>query len=117
MPSLTIYTNVAKSQIPDDFCANLTKVLAGTLGKPESYCLVHIIPDQLMTWNSTNEPCANVSVLSIGKLGVEENKRHSNAIMTELNKIGIPSTRMYIHFIDPKPGDVGYNNSTFHGIL
>lgn len=65
----------------------------------------------------TSEPCALITVLSIGRLGIEENKKHSKAIMTELNKLGIPGDRMYISFVDPKPEDVGYNFSTFHGIL
>jgi phenylpyruvate tautomerase len=117
MPILQVFTNLPRSSIPDDLNVRLTKVLAQTLSKPESYCVVHIVPDQLLTWNGTNEPCAVVNLMSIGRLGVEENKKHSNAVMSELNQLGIPSTRMYISFVDPKPGDVGYNNSTFHGLL
>jgi phenylpyruvate tautomerase len=117
MPALQINTNLRRSDIPDDLCARLSKLLACALSKPESYMAVHINVDQIMTWAGTNEPCALTSLLSIGKLGVEENKKISKVIMDELNVIGIPPTRMYIHFIDPKPSDVGYNFSTFDGIL
>ena len=117
MPVLTINTNLPKSSFPNDFCLKMTHILADTLSKPVSYCAVHVLPDQMMTWGGTNEPCASVRCLSIGRLGIEENKKHSKAIMNELNKLGIESTRIYVDFVDAKPEDVGYNNSTFHGIL
>jgi phenylpyruvate tautomerase len=117
MPNLTINTNIPRSKFPANFCADMTKVLADTLSKPESYCVVHVNADQMMTWAGSSEPCASCTCTSIGQLGVEPNKKHSKAIMAELNKLGIPSSRIYIHFIDSKPGDMGYNNSTFHGIL
>ena len=117
MPTLTIFTNLSKSDIPSDFCLRMTKVLAETLSKPESYCVIHVQPDQMLTWGGTNEPAAMITCFSIGKLGVEENKKHSKAIMSELNKLGVVSTRMYISFIDAKAAEVGYNDSTFDGIL
>ena len=40
-----------------------------------------------MTFGGTNEPCAYVTLMSIGRLGIEENKKHSNAIMNELEKL------------------------------
>jgi phenylpyruvate tautomerase len=52
--------------------------------------------------------------MSIGKLGVEENKRYSKEIATVLeNRLNIPPTRFYINFTDAKPSEVGYNKSTF----
>jgi phenylpyruvate tautomerase len=117
MPTLTIATNLKKSEIPEDFCPRMTKVLADTLSKPESYCAILVQPDQILTWNGTSDAAAMITCFSIGKLGIDENKKHSKAIMSELNKLGIESTRMYISFIDAKAEDVGYNNSTFHGIL
>jgi phenylpyruvate tautomerase len=118
MPALQINTNLPRSSIPNDLCAHLAKLVAESLSKPVEYMCVHIIPDQLMSWaDDTNEPCALISLMSIGRLGVEENKKHSKIIMDELNKLGIKSTRMYINFVDAKPADVGYNGSTFDGIL
>ena len=49
----------------------------------------------MMTFGGSNEPCAYVCLMSIGKLGVEENKKHSDAIMTVLEKsLGISPTRV-----------------------
>jgi hypothetical protein len=55
--------------------------------------------------------------MSIGGLGVEENKKHSNAIMIELEKLDIPSNRVYVYFQDFLPFEVGYNKTTFAEIL
>ncbi len=56
--------------------------------------------------------------MSIGKIGVEENKRLSNEIMSLLEtKLGVSPTRFYIRFDDAKAQDVGYNKSTFHGLI
>lgn len=56
---------------------------------------VHILPDQNMVFGGTNEPCAYVTLMSIGRLGIEENKKHSNAIMNELEKLlAIPPSRV-----------------------
>lgn len=70
-----------------------------------------------MSFGGTNEPCAYVILMSIGRLGLEENKMHSKAIMTELEKIGIPANRVYIYFQDAQPFEVGYNKTTFAEIL
>ena len=55
--------------------------------------------------------------MSIGKLGVEENKQHSKALMSELEKIGIRPDRTYIYFEDAQPFEVGFNKTTFAEIL
>ncbi|RNA14851.1 macrophage migration inhibitory factor [Brachionus plicatilis] len=117
MPMLQISTNIAKEKITEEFNLNLSDVLANTLNKPIGYCAVHIMPDQLMSFGGTFEPCAMVTLMSIGRLGVEENKKHSKAIMCELEKLGIPPNRIYIFFQDAHPYEVGYNETTFAEIL
>lgn len=71
----------------------------------------------MMSFGGTKEPCAYVTVMSIGKLGVEENKQHAKAIMTELEKIGVPPSRAYIYFEDAQPFEVGFNKTTFAELL
>ena len=71
-----------------------------------------------MTFGASSEPCANITLSSIGRLGVEENKRYSKAIMESLEKdLGISPLRCFIFYNDYKASDVGYDRSTFHGIL
>ncbi|CAF0742811.1 unnamed protein product [Brachionus calyciflorus] len=117
MPMLQINTNIRKEKITEEFNLNLVDVLAETLNKPKGYCAVHILADQLMSFGGTFEPCAYVTLMSIGRLGVEENKKHSKVIMNELEKLGIPPNRVYIYFQDAHPFEVGYNKTTFADIL
>jgi hypothetical protein len=62
--------------------------------------LVHLLPDQNMTFGGTNEPCANINISSVDNLGAEQNKVFSNKLMTELeSKLGIPTDRVsFIYF-------------------
>ena len=74
--------------------------------------------DQMMIFAESMEPCAVVEIISIGKLGVEENKTHTKVIMEELEKeLGISPTRIFVLYVEPKPSDVGYNKTTFHGLV
>ena len=76
------------------------------------------LKDQLMTFGESTEPCAYVTLLSIGRLGVEENKRYSKAIMEALQtELGISPLKCFIFFNDYKAADVGYDKSTFDGVL
>jgi hypothetical protein len=51
--------------------------------------------------------------MSIGRLGVEQNKKHSAAIGQELENLGIPVNRAYISFEDGLVSNIGYNKTTF----
>ncbi|XKL64705.1 hypothetical protein PGB90_004791 [Kerria lacca] len=118
MPSFELNTNVSKHKVTPEFLKNLSKLVASTLGKPESYVTVSIKPDQYIIWGGTDEPCGFASLMSIGQLGIEQNKKHSAVISDYINKqLGIPPNRCYINFVDSRPSMVGYNGSTFHDIL
>jgi len=48
----------------------------------------------MMTFGGTTDPCALIEVMSIGKLGVEENKVLSKIIFDFIKeKLGIEGTR------------------------
>ncbi|XP_070573086.1 macrophage migration inhibitory factor-like isoform X2 [Ptychodera flava] len=114
MPYISLYTIVSRDKIPDDFLTTTTKLMVELIGKPEKYFLIHVIPDQIMSFGSSTEPCGNAFVTSIGKLGLEENKKISKAFMEHVKKtLGIQPTRLYIIFKDEKEMDVGYNLKTF----
>ncbi|CAL8142593.1 unnamed protein product [Orchesella dallaii] len=118
MPHLKIDTNVPRGKIPAGIEKELCKVIADTLGKPLNYCCVTINPDQVMSFGGDDGPCGQAILMSIGQLGVAENKKHSKAIFEKVQAaLGIPKTKMYIHFIDAKSADVGYDGTTFHDIL
>ncbi|KAK8399209.1 hypothetical protein O3P69_003376 [Scylla paramamosain] len=83
--------------------------------KSESYCMMHVLPDQLMTFGGTSEPCAVVRLISIGRLGVELNKKHAAKIFAFMDKhLGISNDRMFMVFQDLDSSTVGYKGTTFH---
>lgn len=75
--------------------------------------LIYYFKDQLMSFGDTEKKCAYVKLMSIGELGPEENISHVKVIMDELEKLGIPSNRIYIHLKDAQPYEIGYNKTTF----
>ncbi|XP_066959957.1 macrophage migration inhibitory factor homolog isoform X1 [Macrobrachium rosenbergii] len=118
MPCLEISTNIPKEKVTSDIILSLSKEIAACLGKPEQYVAVRILPDQLMSFGGTLEPCGTAQLLSIGKLGVAENKVISAKIFALVEKtLGIPNDRMYITFVDAASSNIGYKGTTFHQIL
>lgn len=58
------------------------------------YVSVTVHPDQMMLFGGTNEPCAQGSLSSIGKISKQENIKHSKAIYDKVNSaLGIPKDR------------------------
>ena len=89
-------------------------MLASTLGKPESYVMVRLSQGEVMSFAGSTAPCALLRVLSIGKLGLEENRAHSAALFAFLQeKLGVPNDRAYIVFADEARQDIGYKGNTF----
>ncbi len=61
-----------------------------------------------------DKPAAFISLAAAARLAaVEENKRISNAIMSELEKIGVPPTRTFIKFQILEKSNVGFYKSTY----
>lgn len=46
-----------------------------------------------MSFGGTDGPAGQASLLSIGGLGVDENKKHSKALYDAIETIGIPRSR------------------------
>ncbi len=101
MPLLKISTNLSKEKFNEELHLQLVDMVAAILKKPKQYVACHIVTDQCMSFGGTFEPCAQVLLQSIGRLGVEENKKYSLEIANFLqDKFGIPSNRSYIFFHD-----------------
>ncbi|KAA0192924.1 hypothetical protein HAZT_HAZT007716 [Hyalella azteca] len=118
MPELVIHTSVSRNKITPTVLTSLSKTLAGTICKPEQYCTVRVVPDQLMVFGGKADACAQATLMSIGHLGVEENKAHAAVIFEAVEKLlGVPQDRMYLTFVDKASSDVGYKGTTFHTIM
>ncbi|KAJ8985193.1 hypothetical protein NQ317_018222 [Molorchus minor] len=118
MPYLRLETNVPQEKIPKDFPATLCGVLAKSLGKPINYCCASVTGGVNLSWGGTDAPAAQATLMSIGALGVDQNKKHSKALYQTITQaLGISADRMYISFVDAPTSAVGYNGTTFHDIF
>ncbi|XP_066505630.1 macrophage migration inhibitory factor [Hoplias malabaricus] len=114
MPMFVVNTNVSRNAVPEGLMPQLTQDLAKVTGKPANYMAIQIIPDQMMMFGGSSEPCAICSFHCIGKIGGSQNKQYSKLLMGILNKqLGISPDRIYINFFDMEAANVAWNNSTF----
>ncbi|XP_030764739.1 macrophage migration inhibitory factor homolog [Sitophilus oryzae] len=118
MPHFRLETNVPQESIPKDFPITLCKILAKSLGKPLNYCVATVVGGVNMSFGGTTEPAAQATLMSIGALGVAENKKHSKALFEAVEQaIGVPANRMYILYQNSPTSDVGFNGTTFHDLF
>ncbi|XP_063313121.1 macrophage migration inhibitory factor [Pelobates fuscus] len=114
MPTFVLSTNVCRDAIPENLLADLTSQLAKATGKPAEYIAVHIVPDQMMSFGGSTDPCALCSLHSIGKIGGTLNKTYTKLLSDVLSKqLHISADRCYINFYDLNAANVGWNGSTF----
>ncbi|XP_004636370.1 macrophage migration inhibitory factor [Octodon degus] len=114
MPMFVLNTNVPRTSVPDGFLSELTQQLAQATGKPAQYIAVHVVPDQLMTFAGSSEPCALCSLHSIGKIGGSQNRSYSKLLCGLLaERLRISPDRIYINYYDMNAANVGWNGSTF----
>jgi len=118
MPHFQVKTNVPKNAIPSGYLKETSALIAKMLDKPESYCVVTVIPDQMMMWGGEEGPCAMAELMSIGRLGIEENKKYSKILSEHVEKhLGVASNRMYIEFQEASTSQIGYSGTTFHELM
>lgn len=115
MPAFTINTNVTVEEpVGAEIMEEITVIIAETLGKPRSYIMVQINGGKQMIWGGSDEPCANCSLCSVGKINKENNTIVSDKVSKLLeNKLKISPTRYYINFFDEERQNVGYNRTVF----
>jgi phenylpyruvate tautomerase PptA (4-oxalocrotonate tautomerase family) len=114
MPLLKLETTVA---LADDkkqaLLASLSKIMAGTIGKPEQYVMVVIGPAAILMSGKPG-PAAFVDIRSIGGLGGDVNQQLAQKIGSLLKEsLGVPPDRVYLNFTDVVAGNWGWNGDTF----
>ncbi|XP_032760999.1 macrophage migration inhibitory factor-like [Rattus rattus] len=114
MPMFIMNTNVPRASVPEGLLSELTLQLVQATGKPAQYIAVHVVPDQLMTFSNTNDPCTLCSLHSIGKIGGTQNHNYSQLLCGLLSdRLHISPDRVYINYYDMNAANVGWNGSTF----
>jgi phenylpyruvate tautomerase PptA (4-oxalocrotonate tautomerase family) len=114
MPLLKLETTVA---LADDkkqaLLASLSKIVAGTIGKPEQYVMVVVNPAAFLMSGKPGE-AAFVDVRSIGGLSGEVNRQLAQKIGDLLNEsLGVPPDRIYLNFTDVAAANWGWDGDTF----
>ncbi|XP_027444450.1 macrophage migration inhibitory factor-like [Zalophus californianus] len=126
MPMFVVNTNVPRAPVPDGLLSKFTQQLAQATGKPAHYIAVHVVPDQLMAFGGSSEPCVLCSLHcvlcslhSIGKIGGAQNRSYSKLLCglpAECLRVS-PDRRagprgIYINYYDMNTANVGWNSST-----
>lgn len=112
MPLLQINTNIS---IEDStaFAKDASRIVAGMLGKPESYVMVVVNSDTSLVFGGSDEAAAHLKLKS---LGLDESK--TTDYSTHLcgfiqNILGIVPSRIYIEFSSPERHMWGWDGGTF----
>ncbi|XP_022253873.1 macrophage migration inhibitory factor homolog [Limulus polyphemus] len=83
------------------------------------YIIIHVNTDQLISFGGGSEPCASSTLMSIGALGREENKKHSAAFINTLRRLCVKIVifKIYIHYSNANKAGIGYVGKTFDDLL
>jgi phenylpyruvate tautomerase PptA (4-oxalocrotonate tautomerase family) len=114
MPLLKLETTVVLSdENRKVLLASLSKIVAGTIGKPEEYVMVTVSPAAILMSGKPGE-AAFVEVRSIGGLSGDVRRKLSEKICNLLNDaLAVPQNRIYLNFTDVEAGNWGWNGNTF----
>ena len=112
MPLLTITTNQSVED-PTSLCQTMSQAVASMLGKPESYVMVVLHPDRLMSFAGSLEPAAMLELKSLG-LPEARTPEFSGSLCSLISEhINVPANRIYIEFSSPERHMWGWDNRTF----
>lgn len=92
----------------------LSKVAAQCIGKPEPYVMACVQDNMAMTLGGTTEPCALVTVKSIGPLTGEVNQALTREVSKVLKQtLRLAEDRVYCVFEERPATHWGWKGSTF----
>ena len=114
MPLLKLLTSVPLGDKERaEILAALSRLLAETTGKPETYVMVTLEEGAVLMAGKAG-PAAFVDIRAIGGLGGKKNKEISSAVCSFLSgALAIPPERVYITFSDFPAADWGWKSGTF----
>jgi phenylpyruvate tautomerase len=114
MPLLKLETTVALSEEKRKaLLADLSGVMAETIGKPEEYVMVTVNPAAIFMSGKAGD-AAFVDVRSIGGLSGGVIRKLCQEICRLLNQsLGVPPNRIYLNFREIEAGNWGWDGKTF----
>ena len=114
MPLLKLTTNAGTAEHPETLLPDLSRRVAALLGKPESYVMVVLETEQVMSFAGTTRPTLYAELKSIGHFTPDQTQKLSAELCATLSKaLKVPQDRIYIEFT-PSEGHLwGHNGETF----
>jgi phenylpyruvate tautomerase PptA (4-oxalocrotonate tautomerase family) len=114
MPLLKITTSVPPAPAHGKLLADLSKLVATQVGKPESYVMTALDHPAQMTFAGTTEPACYVEFKNVGRFRPELTRRLAAEICEQLSReLGVAQNRIYIEFGDAEGYLWGYDGKTF----
>lgn len=112
MPLLEITTNTAINDA-QHIAEQASQFTAELLGKPESYVMVKLQPEQTLTFAGNSEPAAHLKLKSLG-LPEDKTADFSASLCDFISaQLDIESVRIYIEFSNPARHLWGWDKRTF----
>ena len=114
MPLLILKTNIDLEKTTTLALMNhATRVVAEALGKPESYVMVNVCPNEHMAMGMTTLPTVYMELKSVN-LSDNEIPQLSK-VLTEMaeDRLKVTPARVYIEFSSVPSSHWGYNGGTF----
>ena len=112
MPLLEISTNTQIADI-QSFTRQASELTAEILGKPESYVMVKILPDQALLFAGSDEAAAHVKLKSLGLPENDTSELSAKICWFIESALAISSSRIYIEFSSPERHLWGWDKKTF----
>jgi len=114
MPLLKITTSVPAAPEHGKLLAELSRLCADRLGKPESYVMTAIDHPSQMTFAGSAEPACYVELKNVGRFTGELTQQLSAELCERLGaSLGVAKNRIYIEFADAQGYLWGYDGETF----
>ncbi|XP_036163331.1 D-dopachrome decarboxylase-like isoform X1 [Myotis myotis] len=109
MPFVELDTNLPAARVPAGLEKRLCAATAAILGKPEDRVSVTVRPGLAMAVGGLADPCAQLTVSSIGVVGTaEQNRDHSARFFEFLTKeLQLGQDRILIRFFPLEPWQIG----------
>jgi len=112
MPLLELTTNTNIDDV-QTLAKQASRLTADILGKPESYVMVKIMPEQSLIFAGSDEPAAHVKLKSLGLPENDTAKLSAKICDFIHSELGINSARIYIEFSSPERHMWGWDGKTF----
>jgi len=114
MPCLTISLNISLTEEQQQLLSkNLSNVVATILSKPESYVMVIVQPEQVISMAGNHQPAAYLQLKSLG-LNEQQTSLYAEQLYKVLEQhLNINQQRIYIEFHNGQRHLWAWNGSTF----